>query len=185
MSALCESAGRIAAMTGSASDEDARWLRYAFELAVRAREAGDQPFGAVLVGPDGQLVAEALNTRNLERDIAAHAEMNLVRRAVHLVRLDELARCTLYSSSEPCLMCAGVIAWSGIGTVVFGCSQRALGSISVPRPPRFRVPTDVYQLLSGVQPPVTIRGPLLEDEAMAPHEAYWTAPRVDLTQASP
>jgi tRNA(Arg) A34 adenosine deaminase TadA len=139
-------------MTEPVSEQDAWWLRYAFELAVRSREAGDQPFGAVLVGADGELVAEALNTRNLERDLAAHAEMNLVRRAVHLVRLEELARCTLYSSSEPCLMCAGVIAWSGIGTVVFGGSQRALMSIPVPRPPRFRVPTDIHQLLSGVQP---------------------------------
>jgi tRNA(Arg) A34 adenosine deaminase TadA len=171
-------------MTEPVSEQDAWWLRYAFELAVRSREAGDQPFGAVLVGADGELVAEALNTRNLERDLAAHAEMNLVRRAVHLVRLEELARCTLYSSSEPCLMCAGVIAWSGIGTVVFGGSQRALMSIPVPRPPRFRVPTDIHQLLSGVQPPVTIRGPLLEEEAMAPHEGYWAAARVDLTAGS-
>ena len=49
---------------------------------------------------------------------------------------------------------------------------------------RFRVPTDIHQLLSGVQPPVTIRGPLLEEEAMAPHEGYWAAARVDLTAGS-
>jgi tRNA(Arg) A34 adenosine deaminase TadA len=161
------------------SDADRRWLRHAFELAVKAREAGDQPFGAVLVGPDGAILAEGLNTRNVERDIAAHAEMNLVRRAVHILPLDQLAQCTLYASSEPCMMCAGVIAWSGIGTVVFGCSQRRLVGIRGPHPPRFRVPTDLHDLLSGVQPPVTVRGPLLEDEAMHPHEGYWV-PRVDL-----
>ncbi|MGH2609412.1 MAG: nucleoside deaminase, partial [Tepidiformaceae bacterium] len=154
-------------MTDSVSEADARWLRYAFELAMKAREAGDQPFGAALVGADGELIAEALNTRNLDRDLAAHAEMNLVRRAVHLVPLEGLARCTLYASTEPCLMCAGVIAWGGIGTIVFGCSQARLMSIPGPRPPRFRVPTNLRELLAGVQPAVTIRGPLLEDEAMA------------------
>ncbi len=167
-------------MQDGVSEQDARWLRYSFELAVRAREAGDQPFGAVLVGADGTMLMEQLNTRNLDRDLIAHAETNLVRKAVHLVRLEELGHCTLYASSEPCMMCAGVIAWSGIGTIVFGCSQRRLMSIPVPRPPRFRVPTDVRELLSGVQPPVTIRGPLLEEEAMWPHEGYW-ASRVDLT----
>ena len=169
-------------MDGQVSEADGQWLRYAFALAATAREAGDQPFGAALVGPDGTLLAEALNTRNLERDIIAHAETNLVRRAVHLMSLEELAGCTLYASTEPCLMCAGAIAWSGIGTVVFGCSQRRLMSIPALRPPRFRVPTDLHDLLSGLQPPITIRGPLLEDEAMAPHEGYW-ASRTALTDA--
>lgn len=167
-------------MTGPVSEIDARWLRYSFELAMRARDAGDQPFAAILVGADGAPIAEALNTRNLERDIAAHAEMNLVRAATQLVPLRELAACTFYSSSEPCLMCAGAVAWAGVGTVVFGCSQARLMSIPGPRPPRFRVPTDIRALLSGVQPPVTIRGPLLEDEAMVPHDGYW-AVRADRT----
>ena len=114
-------------MTGIVSDEDALWLRYSFELAVSSRAAGDQPFGAVLVGPENELVVEALNTRNLERDIAAHAEMNLVRRAVHLVRLEELLRCTLYCSSEPCLMCAGAMYWSKIGKIVWGADDEKNG----------------------------------------------------------
>jgi tRNA(Arg) A34 adenosine deaminase TadA len=150
-------------MTDGVSETDARWLRYSFDLAMQARGAGDQPFGAALVAADGQLLAQALNTRNLDRDLVAHAEANLVRKAVHLVPLAELASCTVYSSSEPCIMCAGVIAWSGVGTVVYGCSQARLMSIPGPHPPRFRVPTDIRVLLAGVQPPVAFRGPLHED----------------------
>ena len=71
-------------------------------------------------------------------------------------------------------MCAGAVAWSSIGTVVFGLSQRRLNEIPAPRAPRFRVPTDLRQLLSGVQPGVNVRGPLLETEALVPHDGYWT-----------
>jgi tRNA(Arg) A34 adenosine deaminase TadA len=155
------------------SPEDARWLRYSFELARRSRESGDQPFAAVLVGQDGELVLEAMNSRNRERDIAAHAEMMLVRQAVKAVPLADLPRTTLYASTEPCMMCAGVIAWSRIGTVVFGLSQVRLNAIPTTMPPRFGRPTRLNELLDGLVPSVAVRGPLLEEEAMAPHEGYW------------
>jgi tRNA(Arg) A34 adenosine deaminase TadA len=156
------------------SSEDARWLRHSFDLARKSREQGDQPFAAVLVGPDGALLLEVLNSRNRDRDIAAHAEMNLVRQAVKVVPFAELPGATLYASTEPCMMCAGVIAWSGIGTVVFGLSQVRLNQIPVGRPPRFSRPTRLADLLDGIVPPVSVRGPLLEDEALGPHEGYWS-----------
>jgi tRNA(Arg) A34 adenosine deaminase TadA len=155
------------------ADDDV-WLRHAFALASRARASGDQPFGAALVGHDGTLLLEALNSRNRERDIAAHAEMQLVREAVRSVPFADLPACTLYASTEPCMMCAGVIAWSGIGRVVFGLSQVRLNQVPVGRPPRFGVPTVLADLLAGVQPPIEVVGPLLEDEALGPHAGYWT-----------
>lgn len=63
------------------SEADFMWLRRSFELARLSREAGDQPFGALLVGPDGTLLAEVLNTRNIERDLLAHADGNVARPA--------------------------------------------------------------------------------------------------------
>jgi tRNA(Arg) A34 adenosine deaminase TadA len=153
---------------------DERWLRHTFALAARSRAGGDQPFGAALVGADGTLLLEALNARNRDRDIAAHAEMQLVREAVHAVPFPDLPACTLYASTEPCMMCAGVIAWSGIGRVVFGLSQVRLNQVPVGRPPRFGVPTVLANLLAGVQPPIEVVGPLLEDEALEPHAGYWT-----------
>ena len=156
------------------SAHDARWLRYSFELARRSRDDGDQPFAAILVGHDDDLILEALNSRNKERDIAAHAEMNLVRQAVQVVPFAGLPGTTLYASTEPCMMCAGAIAWSGIGTIVFGLSQVRLNQIPVGRPPRFSRPTRLAELLDGLAPPVVVRGPLLEEEALGPHQGYWS-----------
>ena len=136
--------------------DDAGWLRYTFELAQRSRKDGEHPFAAALV----------------------------VREAVRRVPLEDLPSCTLYSSTEPCMMCAGAIAWSTIGTVVFGLSQVRLNEIPIARPPRFAVPTRLAVLLSGVQPPIVIRGPLLEDESLAPHLGYW-APHAGSVEGRP
>ena len=98
-------------------------LRRAIELSEEARRAGDRPFGSLLVGPDGQVLAEDRNTVMTDRDITAHPELKLARWAA--ARLDsETARgTTMYTSCQPCSMCEGAIERSGIGRVVFGLSR--------------------------------------------------------------
>ena len=68
----------------------------------------------------GQVILEAENTVNSEQDCTGHAETNLVRLASKQFDRQELASCTLVTSTEPCAMCAGAIHWSGIGRVIFG-----------------------------------------------------------------
>lgn len=152
--------------------DDEKWLRMSFALAQRSRAQGDEPFGAILVGRDGRVLGEALNTRNVGRDLSGHAEMNVVRGAAR-DSWPEFPGATLYASTEPCMMCAGLIAWSRIGRVAFGLSQVRLNQIPSLRPPRFSVPTDIRSLLQGVEPPVEVVGPLLESEALVVHEGYW------------
>ena len=113
-----------------------------------------------------------MNTRNIERDLSGHAEMNVVRGAASK-SWGDFPAATLYASTEPCMMCAGVIAWSGISRVTFGLRQARLHQIPTLRPPRFAVPTDLRALLSGVRPSIEVVGPLLEAEALAVHEGYW------------
>jgi tRNA(Arg) A34 adenosine deaminase TadA len=92
----------------------------------QARERGDNPFGAVLVGEDGRILAECQNTQNTERDVTGHAETNLLRDACRLYDPKTLAASTLYSSGEPCAMCSGTIFWSGVGRVFYGMSSDRL-----------------------------------------------------------
>jgi tRNA(adenine34) deaminase len=86
---------------------DREHLRRAIDLARAARERGNQPFGAVLVGPRDVVIVEAENTEATDRDCTAHAEMNLVRLSGTKAESRERAQCTLYASTDPCLMCAG------------------------------------------------------------------------------
>lgn len=81
-------------------------LARAVALARDARERGDHPFGALLVTADGRVV-EALNSVNTENDPTGHAETNLVRLAASSVEVEALASSTLFTSTEPCAMCAG------------------------------------------------------------------------------
>ena len=84
-----------------------RHLRRAIDLARKARERGNHPFGALLVDGNGTVLLEAENTIRSDRDVTAHAETNLVRMATHQFPKDFLADCTVYTSTEPCVMCTG------------------------------------------------------------------------------
>ena len=108
------------------SDGNRRHLRRAIELAQQAREHGNHPFGALLVDGEGNVVLEAENTVRTDKDVTAHAETNLMRLASARFEPDYLERCTLYTSTEPCAMCAGAIYWGNIRRVVFATSQEQL-----------------------------------------------------------
>src|SRR5579859_3432783 len=94
------------------------FVRRSVQIAADAVSHGNHPFGALLVR-DGKVLLEAENTIFTRHDITNHAEMNLVRLSVNRYDAAFLADCTLYTSTEPCAMCAGAIYWSGIGAVVF------------------------------------------------------------------
>ena len=112
----------------SVSEHDLGHLRRCVELAQQARDRGDHPFGSVVVTADGRVV-EGLNTVVTRRDPTGHAETNVVREAAARLEPDELAASTLYTSTEPCAMCAGAIYWSGIPRVVFALSESGLATI--------------------------------------------------------
>src|SRR5262249_8119585 len=107
--------------------DDESLLRRAFEVARRSRSRGDHPFGALLAGPDGAGVMGQGNAFTAEgRDMTAHAERLLATRASRAYGAAYLASCTIYSSAEPCAMCAGAIYWAGIGRVVYGQTEKSL-----------------------------------------------------------
>src|SRR5690349_10297530 len=94
------------------SEQELRFLRRAIELAREARADGRHPFGAVIVNERSETVVEARNNAVLPKgDPTQHAEMVACAEVSRLLPLEELAKCTLYTSTEPCAMCAGAIYW--------------------------------------------------------------------------
>jgi tRNA(Arg) A34 adenosine deaminase TadA len=158
-------------MSSPEFERDEQWIRYVYTLAGDAvAHGGDQPFAAALVGPGGELLDEAVNIRLA--DLVGHAETTVMRRAAARYGRDEMATLTLYSSTEPCLMCAGAIAWAGPGTLVYGLSQARMNELEWETPPRFPRPFPVRELLAGLETPIVIRGPLLEKEGLAVHRDF-------------
>src|SRR6476469_4864101 len=98
-------------------------LRQAIAVSEQAKARGDHPFGALLADPTGSVLLTAENSVVTGRDVTGHAETNLVRAASARFTAAELAGCSLYTSCEPCAMCAGAIYWSGIGRVVYALSE--------------------------------------------------------------
>jgi tRNA(Arg) A34 adenosine deaminase TadA len=158
--------------TRSTTVMDETWLRRAFVLAETAVAAGDQAFGSLLVDAHGSVLLEAGNEVVASGDRTAHAELLICRRASVLWSREALAGSTLYTSTEPCVMCTGAIAWSGVNRLVFGISQAQMNAVFTHGRPRFSVPQSCAHLLKDVQPPLEVVGPLLEDEGARAH-ALW------------
>ena len=110
------------------SADDTRWMRHALDLADRAEREGEVPVGAVLVGPDGQLVAEGWNRNITENDPTAHAEVVALRRAGQALGNYRLTGCTLYVTLEPCAMCSMAMVHARLARVVYGASDPKTGA---------------------------------------------------------
>jgi len=143
------------------------FLREAIALSKSAMEHGDEPFGSLLV-KDGEVVLRAENSVFTGHDMTNHAELNLIKLAAQHYDTAYLADCTLYTSTEPCAMCSGAIYWSGIGRMVFACSEARLGEIAGIG---LNVPSRAV-LQTGARI-VTVDGPIIEEEAAEIHKAFW------------
>ena len=110
-------------MTFDPTEDDLRLLRRAVELAHEGRAAGQAPFGSLLAGPDGGILAEDHNTVLADGDITAHPELKLARWAARHLDAGTAAGTTLYTSCQPCGMCTGALARSGLGRVVYALSN--------------------------------------------------------------
>jgi tRNA(Arg) A34 adenosine deaminase TadA len=150
------------------SAHDEARIRRCVALALEAQAAGDHPFGALLE-VDGVVVLECRNTVSTSRDASAHAELNVVRGAQAALPVGtKLADATMYTSTEPCMMCCGAIYWAGIGRVVYGCSDKQLAAVAGGD---FLVPC--RQSFAHGQRPVEVVGPVLGDECARAHADYW------------
>jgi tRNA(Arg) A34 adenosine deaminase TadA len=152
---------------------DEHFLRRSFEVARRAMTHGNHPFGAILVGQNRNVLIEAENGYMPAHDGTAHAERLLATEACRTLSADVLHRATLYSSAEPCAMCAGAIYWAGIGRVVYGLSEHRLRGITGNHPENPTLDLPCRDVFARGQRATEVIGPLLEDEAEALHQGVW------------
>jgi tRNA(Arg) A34 adenosine deaminase TadA len=157
------------------AEKDLVHLRQAVGVANAAKGKGNHPFGAVLVGPDGDVLLTGENTYTTDRG-PGHAETNLARDAARAYPPEFLRQCTLYTSVEPCCMCAGSIYWAGIGSVVFGITEKALASMTLDSQENLTQDLPCQQVFAAGRWQVALRGPYAEVEAevLASHQDFWT-----------
>ena len=156
--------------------EDEKLLRLSFDVAKRARESGDHPFGSILADAEGNVLMEQGNGYTSEGgDRTAHAERILASRAAKKYDVEFLQGCTLYTSAEPCAMCAGAIYWAGIGRVVFGQTEKALKEQTGDHEENPTLDLPCHIVFEAGQRPTEIVGPLLELEAAKLQDDFWNA----------
>ena len=155
------------------TDADLGFLRRALAVAHSSRSHGNHPFGAILVDGAGQVLLEAENTVNTEQDCTGHAETNLVRLACHQLDRATLVGCTLYTSTEPCAMCAGAIHWSGIGRVVFALSEAGLYELAGAHPENETMHLPCREVFARCDRTIAVDGPAIEEEAAQVHAGFW------------
>jgi len=161
-------------MNDTLNEQDENFLHHCIELSRRVRDSGKHPFAAIVVDANGQIVAEAGNdSLPPDGDPTRHAELVAAGMAAKKLSPGQLAAATLYSSAEPCAMCAGAIYWCGIGRVVYALSEHKLLGLTGDHPenPTFALPC--REVFARGQRPVEVAGPCLEDEAAVPHHGFW------------
>ena len=150
-----------------------RLIRVVIDVACRARNNGNHPFGAILVDEHGNILLEAQNTVVTENDVTGHAETNLMRLASKEYSADFLARCTLYTSTEPCAMCSGAIFWGNVRQVVFGLRAESLYEM-VGEDSENVLSLSCRELFAKGGKSIEVIGPVLEEEAKEVHQGFWT-----------
>jgi len=153
--------------------DDLTLLRKSFDVARNALAEGAHPFGAVLVDPEGEVLLEQGNAYMPDHDMTGHAERVLMTRASMRYTPEFLSRCTMYTSAEPCAMCAGAAYWVGLGRVVYGLSESRLKTITGNHPENPTLDLPCRVVFEAGQRKVEVIGPLLEDEAALLHEGIW------------
>ena len=108
---------------------DEKWMLQAIEMAREAAKIGEVPVGAIIVGSDGGLLAAASNLTITNIDPTAHAEILALRLAATRVGNYRLTGATVYSTIEPCAMCAGALVNARVARLVYGAADERFGAV--------------------------------------------------------
>ncbi|WP_241984642.1 nucleoside deaminase [Cryobacterium adonitolivorans] len=153
---------------------DEAYLGRAINVARLARANGNHPFGAILVAGDGTII-EGQNSVVTAGDPTGHAETNLVRLASARLSRDELRASTLYTSTEPCVMCSGAIYWAGIGRVAYALPEQMLGEMVPDQGGEATLDLPCREVFARGGNTVIVAGPALVTEAADVHAGFWDA----------
>jgi tRNA(adenine34) deaminase len=143
--------------------DDEKWMKQALDLAEQAVLLGEVPVGAVAVR-DGQVIGKGFNRKETDQDPSAHAEMIALRQAADYLKNWRLIGVTLYSTLEPCPMCAGVMIQGRLERLVYGVKDL-----------RFGADGTVINVLNepGFNHQVMVRSGILEEKSAALLQAFF------------
>jgi tRNA(Arg) A34 adenosine deaminase TadA len=113
----------------SPTDFNPAFMEMAAQLSIENIDRGGGPFGAVIVGADGEIVATGVNSVTLNNDPTAHAEVSAIREACAKLHSFQLTGCTVYSSCEPCPMCLSALYWAGVSKIYYGNTKEDADAI--------------------------------------------------------
>ncbi|NBD23423.1 nucleoside deaminase [Paenibacillus glycinis] len=151
------------------------YLRRSIEVSRMARTAGNTPFGAILVDAEGTVVLEQGNIEVTARNCTGHAETALMVEASKRYSKEELWTYTMYTSTEPCAMCAGAIYWGNVGTVVYAMAEEKLVGLTGGDARNLTLQLPCRDVFAAGRKPIEVIGPFpeLEAEAASAHAGYW------------
>ena len=157
--------------TAPTLDQMVRHLRRANAIATRAVAMGHHPFGAILVGPDHETVL--LEQGNVST--VNHAEAVLARTADMNFTAEYLWTCTLYTTVEPCAMCAATQYWANIGSLVYGMDERRLLALTGDSAENPTMDVPARYIFAHSQKAIQVTGPVpeVEEEIAALHRGFW------------
>lgn len=147
-------------------------MREAIKIAFNSRSHKNHPFGALLADEFGNILLRAENSVESDMDIIAHPEMKIVSMASKKYNKEFLKKCILVTSAEPCPMCSGAIYWSNIGNIAYGISSQWLYELSDPKQ-KNSINLSCREIFERGTKTINVYGPILEEEARAPHLNFW------------
>lgn len=161
-------------MTEELTETDRDRLRDCIRVAEETRAAGAHPFGALVTDASGRVVS-ALGNNSLPPggDPTQHAELRVVAAAFQELGPDGMPGSTLYTSAEPCVMCAGAAYWCGVDRVVYALSEERLLELTGAHPENPTFSFSCREVFARGQREIAVVGPAMEDEAAAPHLGFW------------
>ncbi|MDO5649726.1 MAG: nucleoside deaminase [Gallicola sp.] len=150
-------------------------LKEANKEAIKSKESGNHPFGAVLVDENGEILLRQGNLEVTENISIGHAETMLMEAAGKKYSKEELWNYTMVTTCEPCVMCCGACYWTNVGRIVYGLSEEMLLKLTGDdeRNPTFDLSS--REVISRGQKEIEILGPFpeLEEELLEVHKGYW------------
>lgn len=159
------------------TNRDLECLEEARREGAAARAEGNHPFGAVLADTEGRILLRARNTVESDNNDCGHAETNLAVMASKAYSREFLRSCTLYTSVEPCAMCAGAVYWSDIRRVVYGISEHRLLEMTGDDPENQTFNLPCREVFDRGQKDIIVAGPAedpdLVERIADDHRGFW------------
>jgi tRNA(Arg) A34 adenosine deaminase TadA len=143
-----------------------KYMQMAIEEAIKSKNAGEYAVGAVIV-KDNEIIARAGVHLNKEQDATSHAEMNAIREACKKLNSKKLKGCILYTTHEPCPMCAGASVWAQMEAIVYGATIGDMNEDRTKSGNRKANDLPAALVLAHGEPHVEIIGPFMREKCVA------------------